>query len=575
MRMRFPMSLGVVVSLMGIVALIVSACGGADPTSTPVPTAPPAPTATPEPAPTATPEPSFRMGGFLVAPNNAAPETWDPHAGGGTTEATASSPLYNQIVEYNPETAERSDLRGDVAEEWQVTADGTSIVFNLRDDARWWNGVPITAEDVVWSLDRMTDPEASRPRAGQFREYYSSSQVIDNTTVQMNMAFPSASAVFYLAIDYMKVLPKGHASTVDINTPENVLGSGPFKLREYKTDISYAFERNEDYWKEGYPRLDGFEYIIMNESATIIAAFKTGRVHTSLQSTTGLSGRDDATLAQQLEARGTHTGYPTVSPSTLGIKYNYKREPFTDPRVRKAIDLAIHRQQVIRTNTPAEALAPLSTPMMPGFWFSKSPEEVAQLPGYRQTADGDKHPDDIAEAQRLLTEAGLYPSGFKTTVKVRNILDWPQAVEVIKPQLKEFLNIDVEIIAGESRAIKADFAAGNYDMNYDGYGYLVVEPDAMLRVWRPAPFGYKNDTNWSHPRIEAWAAQQRQEQDQAKRRAIVQEAEDWLLSFEDNIYSPVYTLTLMWIMDNRVQNFNLPNGDHDGLKWEHIWLDEG
>lgn len=523
-------------------------------------------TPTPGPAPETL---MVRYGGTVTMPIYGPPSGFDPHASTGTKDGIATSPLYNGLIEFNPETPDRSDLRGDLAETWEVSPDGQGYIFKLRADAKWSDGKSVTSEDVAWSMDRMVDPEASRPRSGQIRDYYDSVNIIDDRTVEWRLQFSSQSALFYLAIDYMKILPKHHASVVDISEPDNVMGSGPFKLKEFKKDISFTHERRDDYWKRPYPYLDELKVFPMSESATIIAAFKTGRVMTSSNPTTGLGGPDDALLAQDLESAGTHHAEWTISPSTMGIRFNHNKPPFDSADVRKAVHLAINRKQVIDDMTPL-GKAPPSVPLMAGFWFGKTLDEVWDLPGYRYVGTKDKHPGDLADAQKLMQDAG-YGDGFKANLSCRQILDWCQVAEILKQQLKE-INIDVTIEGREARIMAEQWEAGNWDFAFDGAGYLVVEPDAMFRIYRGGDKSYKNYQDYYSQKFEDFADAQTRELDPVKRRAILQEAEDWLLSFEDNTWSGIYVLTLVWMVNNNIMNWNHTNGDHDGLKWEHIWL---
>ena len=515
----------------------------------------------------------IQFGGKLTMPIYAGPTGFDPHEADGTSDGIATSPLYNQLIEFNPETDDRSDLRGDLVSTWEVTPDGQGYIFTIVDNALWADGRSITVDDVVWSIERIMDPEASRPRTGQIREYHKSVRALDDSRVEWGLQFPSQSALFYLAIDYMKVLPKHWASVNDVGDPDNIMGSGPFQLKEFKKDISYTHERRDDYWKRPFPYLDELQVFVMTEAATIIAAFKTGRVMTSSNPTTGLGGPDDARLAQDLEGAGTHTAKWTISPSTMGIRMNWQVAPFDDPRVRKAIHLGVNRQQIIDDMTPL-GKAPPSVPLMAGYGFSKTLDEVWELPGYRSAPDGSKHPDDLAEAQRLLAEAG-YGDGFSVEMTCRSILDWCQVAEILGDQLKTNLNIDVTVQGGESRVQRDRWNSGDWEIAFDGAGFLVVEPDAMMRIYRCCEKSYRNYQEYESPIFEDFADRQARELDPVARRAILQEAEDWILSFEGPeapTWAGLYVLTLVWMVNNDLMNHHHVNGDHDGMKFEHLWL---
>ena len=206
------------------------------------------------------------------------PDRWDPHESGALPGAMMTSPLYNMLVEYNPETDDITDIRGDLAKSWELAKDGLTYTFRLHEKARWHDGKPVTAEDVVFSLNRMVAPGKLRPRAGLLKPYYNSSRVIDPSTVEVTTKFPSPAFLSLLAVDYMAILPKHHLETgVDLSRPENALGSGPFKLKGFKRDVSGEYERNPGYFKEPYPYFNGMNCFIIVERGTVIAASRRSK----------------------------------------------------------------------------------------------------------------------------------------------------------------------------------------------------------------------------------------------------------------------------------------------------------
>ena len=158
----------------------------------------------------------------------------------------ALSPLYNQVVEFNPHNP--SEIIGDLATRWEVTEDGLTYTFYLHDHVKWWDGKDLTAEDVVFSLKRMIEPGKPRPRVGLLRP--TSRPLIDRLTVKVTLNFP-APAFPLLAVDFMKIVPKHVVEAgVDINVWENIVGSGPFKIKSARRGDSVHHEKNP-YFKKG------------------------------------------------------------------------------------------------------------------------------------------------------------------------------------------------------------------------------------------------------------------------------------------------------------------------------------
>ena len=241
--------------VVSLALAMAAACGTTTPEETAAPSGDVAPATQPAAAPSgetaaptavpaqagAAPETSDqgKYGGIITAQNTGSVAHWSVwHCGSGGTCMAPTAPLYSGLVQYNGETPDPLDIRGDLATEWDVSDDGTSYTFYLAEDAKWWDGTPVSAEDVVFSLDEMVRDDVPRPRAGQFRPYYESSKVIDPKTVEVTLKFASSAFLQFQATEFVKIKPKHHFGTdIDMKKEENILGSGPFKLKEYKKDV--------------------------------------------------------------------------------------------------------------------------------------------------------------------------------------------------------------------------------------------------------------------------------------------------------------------------------------------------
>jgi peptide/nickel transport system substrate-binding protein len=449
---------------------------------------------------------------------------------------TPVTPLYNGLVQYDGNTEDPTDIKGDLATSWQLSRDGLTYVFNLAENAKWWDGVPVTSGDVVFSLNEMVRTDKPRPRAGQIRSYYESSRAIDERTVEVKLQFPAASFIPFLATEFMKIYPKHQfGAGADLRKLENVLGSGPFKLVEYKKDISIEYKRNPDYFKKGLPYFDGIKYFVINDIGTAIAAYRSQQVLMGTFVNSNLNVREGQELAKVMEGKGR-----VFFPGPLGwaaLLINTKAEPFTDVRVRRALHLALHRQVFMETF--GVGLYPIGGPFPPDQWFSLTSQELAQLPGLRQTPDGKKHPDDIAEAKRLLAEAG-HPNGFKTTILAANFLGFPDQAQVAADQLRRFLNIDATVQPVEGTAAYARYESGDWKLGFHAEGFLILDPDAVIQG-SYLKGGSRNYSQWEPVRIRALFEQQSRETDREKRRKLVLEMGDILMNQDSHIVPTHWT----------------------------------
>jgi len=500
-----------------------------------------------------------RPGGTLPMAAFAEPDSWDPHK---ASLIMYTSQLYSQLVEWDPVNPDR--IVGDLAESWQVSDNGTVYTFKLHEHAKWSDGRPVTAEDVVFSLTRMK--ESGKPRATAWAVYAEGWEATGPATVRIKLKAPAAAFLPFLAVDYVKIMPKHVVGAgVDIERPENIVGSGPFKVSKWTKGDSYEAVRNPLYFKKGYPVLDGIRQFLIRDKSTLIAAYKAERILMQNSSFSGLSVQDHLALKEDLKGKFTvHVlGFPG---SNAGIFLNVKRKPLDDPRVRKALHLATDRQAMIKLFA-ADDVAVLGTPFPPDTWYGQPSKEAAKLPGYRQPKDA-----DIAEAKRLLAEAGV-PNGFKTSILARRVFVYPDLATVWKQQMAR-IGVDVEINAMESAAGLSAYSEGNFDSGVIISAVLIDEPEAVIAdAFRVG--AVRNYAGWSNGEVERLVGLQRAELNRARRSQILRQLEDELLSWKNNHWIGLYWAAEQWVLHDRVRGFVPPRSGATTLKNEHYWLAQG
>ena len=552
------------------------------------PTLPPTRKAGEAPAPTVAPQPTaapvvaagIKLGGHIPMVQYAATDTKAVHQWAGPSSQTYS-PLFNQILEFDPETAVNNDIRCDLCTSWELAENGTTYTFHLVDNARWWDGSPVTIEDVIFSLESIVDTEFTKGLQGGTRSstvmikpIYESSRAVDPHTLEVRTNFPSPTFIPKLAIDTLKVIKKFDPDTEPhmaqtIVHPENLHGSGPFKLEEFEEDVKNVFVKNDDYFKEGYPRIDGMTHFVILDPGTTIAAFLTEKVLMQNMRASNLTVTQQVQLAE--DGKDILKAFFPGPGGQMGVMLNTRKAPFDDVRVRRAIMLAIHRQPLIETFNLGNAT--LGLPMPPGTWYGLSQEEAAQAPGFREL-NGEKHPDDIAEAKRLLTEAG-YPDGFTAEMTARTALGYPDVAVVVTAQLKKFLNIEATVKTMEPVAGFAAYEAGDYIWALQASSYAIPDPDAVFARWRDGG----TPTRWADwlntpqgPIVQDLYLKEASELNQEQRRVLIREAADILLNV-DNAYIGLYWYMGGHIVNNKIQNYNPVASSHIALKHEHTWCD--
>ena len=568
-----------------ILLFLAAACGAE---ATPHPTATPQPTPTPidvgsivskavEEALAAQPTLDLsrvalaaRYGTVIPGTTISNPNFVDPHEGFGLQDAIASSPMYNQLVEYNP--INPTEIIGDLAKSWSLSDDGKTYTFVLH-DAKWWDGKDVTAEDAAFSIMRIIDPEeTNRPKSGTLRPYVDSAEAVDKSTLTITLKFPAGAFLPLLAVDYMKIVPKHVAGEgVDIGIFGNVVGSGPFKFVSFTPGSNFEFEKNPDYFKEGLPYFDGIKAFIITDTGTEIAAFKTERVLMNLIGPNQLTPEDVTRLENDPNFINRYDIWLLHGSDNKHILLNVNQAPFDNEKVRRAFFLALDRGTLVEgfgggTYRPGGLMSPSNLLALPE-------GELLQLPGFR-TLDGKKHPDDIAEARKLLGEAG-YPDGkgFKAVFVTPIVQVHPQYAQAIKVQLEKDLGIELEVRPLELSGWVTQMIDGTYQMSSSGYGTMVADPDDKFQnVYTDTP---RNWARWTDPKVAELFDQQQRETDPDKRREIALEMQrvvyngspgtlDWAWSpFPMVVSNRIKTEAGHYVVTSSVQTI---------LKHEHEWL---
>jgi ABC-type transport system substrate-binding protein len=519
------------------------------------------------PTPTAAPVPAGVYGGHINILNVGYPEVWDPHIAGTVLANAAVSPLYNQVVEFNP--SKPDEIIGDLAKTWEVKDDGLTYIFHLHEQVKWWDGKDLTAEDVAFSINRMIEPGKPRPRVGLLRPSTKSAEAIDRNTVKVILHYPSPSFLGFLAVDYMKVVPKHVIEAgVDINVWEHIVGSGPFKIKGTRRGDSVTYERNPNYFKTGRPYLDGLTILAITDAGTAAAAVKAGKI----VMTTGVTalGADDM-LKLERELKGKYTLYwqPTVT-DRWHIHGNVEREPWKDLRIIKALRLATDQQE--QQKAFGEGHYKIGAPFPVDSWYGSTIEDLLKLPGYRRPKG-----KDIDEAKALLKAAGYDPPAKlgKRVLTAFTASFIPDAAQLWAAQMRKSLGLDIEIrVVDTPTAINA-FIAGDYDLGISGYAYNIDDPDDFANaMYGP---GARNWTRWKHPKFLEMFDLQSRELDRAKRRQILRQMEEFLLTVEDP-YIPINWKPWVYLVSNKVRTeagpFVGPNSIQNILKNEHLWVEK-
>jgi peptide/nickel transport system substrate-binding protein len=482
-----------------------------------------------------------------------------------------SGPQFNGLVYHNPVNPD--EIVCDLCDSWTVSPDGTTYTFRLR-QAQWHDGRPVTAEDIKFSLDRITEPGAIRVRTGVLRTFYvhQSAQVLDDQTIRVPIKFASPLFLENLASEYMKMYPKHIAqglSPDEAQQPGKLIGSGPWKLKEFKPHISIEYVRNPNYFKNGLPFFDGMIFTIVRDYNRRLAAMQVGQAHTTEGPTIGSYGNEDPIRVQR-DTKGRVRGIYIPEAVQTYLVLHMNKPPFNDARVRRAVFLAIDRQElvnIVRCAQPYGCFGSVGT-FLPnkGERIVESPEDLAQVPGWRQPKD-----QDIAEAKTLMAAAG-YSQGLKATLNLTTVPPVLRHGEVIAEQLRKSLGLELTLEATD-RATSVDRTVrGTHHASLDSSGVILLDPADYLNQHFLIMGGQKNPDSWSQRRLTEIIEAQARESESVRRLTLFKEAVEILRQGESHV------VPLSWgysggLMDYRLQNFHVPGSEQIVKHFEHIWWD--
>jgi peptide/nickel transport system substrate-binding protein len=327
------------------------------------------------------------------------PPSFDGHREATFATIHAVAPFYSVLIRSNPENpADTTEFVCDVCTAMPAPTDGgRTYAFPIRDDVKFQDGSTLTAYDVAASWNHIIDPPAGVISVRQ--GYYSMVDKVeapDAKTVVFRLKFATAAFLPALADPYAFIYKKEILDRDPHWFEHNIMGSGPFRFKEYQAGQSISGERNPDYYRKGLPYLDGFIGIFADKQAVRVAAIKSDRAAIEFR------GFPPATRDELVAALGDKLAVQE-SDWNCGalITPNHAKKPFDDARVRRALTLAIDRWG------SAPALSRITvTRTVGGVVFPTSPlaatkAELQQIAGYWPDIEKSR-----AEARRLLKEAG-------------------------------------------------------------------------------------------------------------------------------------------------------------------------
>lgn len=525
-----------------LVAAQLAACGG-QPTQglgagdTAAPQVPGPPTRTDATGPS---QPA--VGGTWVYASDTEPDTLDVHR----TVSGASEWIMNlvggSVLTLDPATGEFIPY---LAESYSLSEDGRLWEITFKPGLRWHDGTPFTAQDYAWTMQRVL--ASPSPATGAMTAGMGSAEAVDDRTMRIHMNQPNSGMLFGLTSAYMQPLPRAYIERVgDEAYGRHPIGLGPYRIQEWRTGERLVLERNPDFnWGPAYahpgpPYIELVEFRVIPEYSTRLAGLETGEI-------------DAAFLLHKDVTRIEGLGHYEVIPIDFQgagpyLLFNVSAPPFNDIRVRKAFNLAINREELIRVVTLGygEPLWGPITPATYGYW------EGAREIGYGY---------DLEAAKALMAEAGfrLNADGllerdgapltleFKVTPSVRS--NSIRVAEVLSEQFKA-LGVSLEIEQLDRGVLQAAIAAGDYTLSLSFWGW--AEAQIIAPLFLSSMIGAMNESHVADPELDPVLQAILAEPNRAILQERLNRAQRYVI--EQAYTAPLFTLQLHLAVSRRAAN---------------------
>jgi peptide/nickel transport system substrate-binding protein len=497
-----------------------------------------------------------KMGGILTVGLQADPTALDPQKQSLTAIWRVVEHFYQGLTGIAADLSPYPLL----AESYEVSEDGLTITFKLRQGVTFHDGAVMTSDDVVFSYKRLLDPATASTNASNLlgvvgaADFNSGASTeiaglvaVDDHTIQLTLDAPDASIFVVLASPASAVFNRAFTEANNNDLSQVVNGTGPFKFVEYIPNTSVSVEKHTEYWEEGLPLLDGMEMLIVPTDVARTASI--------VQGATDLI--EYAPLADIQTFLDDPDNFTVAGDSNTNIRYmsfNFDVEPFGDLRVRQAIAKAVDRGPIVDSAVFGYGTA-VSTLFPPDFWAVLPTENAAP---------------DLEGAKALLAEAG-YPDGFDTM-----ITSWAQysflsnAAVVLQEQLRQ-IGINGELNLVENATMIADVhvpASKNFEIGVSGTsGY--VDPHPLISA-NFTTNGTGNSMAYSNAEVDALVEQGMVETDLAARTEIYQKVQEHLIA--DIPWVFLFVANQFEVMKADVKGYyHIATGS--GVSYKEVWLD--
>ena len=482
------------------------------------------------------------------------PETLDPAKARGVNEGRLIDNLFEGLLEHPLGGA--TPVPG-VASRWTVSKDGLTYTFDLRKEARWSNGEPVTAHDFHYSWLRILDRRTAAPYADMFfvidgaRAFYEGRsedpatvgiRVLDPHRLQVRLAYV---APYFLELCAFQSFRPVHQATVTAHgdrwtRPQHIVSNGAYRLVEWAPGQRLEAHRNPQYWDREKVVLDQFRVLVIQENSTMINLYEAGELD--------WTGGSDLPAIQMATLSRRADYHEDPYNGVYFYRFNIDHPALADVRIRHALSFAVDREAIAKVMQGGVVATGRFVPPADG------------LPD-----TGLAHEFDPDRAQRLLAEAGYAEGrGFPRLRLLYNTQENHKRIaEMVQQMWRRHLGVNIDLENQEWKVYLANVKSRQYQIGRSGWIGDYHDPMTFLDLWTTG--SGNNNTGWSDREYDALIDRARREGNPRERIASLVRAEKTLLTRGPIL--PIYHYARSYLLNPAVEGFRPHRLDRHPVKY--------
>jgi oligopeptide transport system substrate-binding protein len=500
----------------------------------------------------------------LHAGNGLEPQDLDPHIITGISEIRILSALFEGLVGQDPK--DLSPVPG-AASGWDVSENGRTYTFHLRENLKWSNGKQLSSKDFDYSFQRMLNPNLGASNSyllfvlKNAKAYFEGQTEWENVgvkspdpnTLVLELENPTPYLLRLLAHPAWFPIPKSVLSefgeplgrATGWTRAGKLVSNGPFELTDWRINENVHMTRNEQYWDKATTRLKEIYFYPTESKESEERAFRRGQLHLTEAMPASKVGyyRDQKNPSLQID--------PYLG--TFYLQLNTRKQPLTDRRVRRALSLVLDRRLIVEKITQGK--------QQPAWHFT--PPGIA---GYDPKITGEKN---SAEAKRLLAEAGFENGeGFPVLTYLYNTSENNKAIaEALQQMWQSSLGIHIELTNQEWKVFTQTRETGDFDLLRSSWIADYEDPSTFLDVWTSQ--SGNNFTGWTSKEYDQLIQATQSKAVESERFALFESAEKLLINEQPII--PIYFYTSVYLKHNSVKGYYPTLLNYH--PWKFVYLD--